>query len=91
MENKIKMPGGHNIKIENRNRFEATGIINVLTFNEDTVILNTTLGVLNIKGKNMKVNKLNVDNGDIVIAGEISSLVYSSKEAKGSFLKKMFK
>lgn len=89
--NNNKTFSGHNIKLENRNKFEATGVINVLTFNEDNVILNTSLGILNIHGKNMKVNKLNVDNGDVTIVGEIYSLIYSSKEAKGNFMKKLFK
>jgi hypothetical protein len=51
------------------------------------------MGTLEIRGKDMKVNKLNVDTGDMLIEGEFNFLAYTSKEKgkKGSVLKKMFK
>lgn len=83
----------HIVNIDNRQRVDITGVIEVITFNEQNVVLNTVLGGLNIKGKNMKVNKLNVDNGDMSIEGEVQSLTYVSKEVgeKESFVKKLFK
>ncbi|HBG38449.1 MAG TPA: sporulation protein YabP [Clostridiaceae bacterium] len=91
METNIKKE--HSLNLLNRQKLDLTGVVDVISFNEDSVILNTKLGTLNIKGKNMRVNKLNVDNGDMTIAGEILSLVYLTKEAsnKESLLKKLFK
>lgn len=91
METNIKKE--HSLNLLNRQKLDLTGVVDVISFNEDNVILNTKLGTLNIKGKNMRVNKLNVDNGDMTIAGEILSLVYLTKEAsnKESVLKKLFK
>ncbi|HCL50413.1 MAG TPA: sporulation protein YabP [Clostridiaceae bacterium] len=91
METNIKKE--HSLNLLNRQKLDLTGVVDVISFNEDSVILNTKLGTLNIKGKNMRVNKLNVDNGDMTIAGEILSLVYLTKEAsnKESVLKKLFK
>lgn len=91
METNIKKE--HSLNLLNRQKLDLTGVVDVISFNEDSVILNTNLGTLNIKGKNMRVNKLNVDNGDMTIAGEILSLVYLTKEAsnKESVLKKLFK
>lgn len=94
MENKvIKSPQNHIIHMENRQRIDITGVINATEFNEDNIILQTQMGNLNIKGKSLKVNKLNVDTGDMCIEGEILSLTYTSKEAgnKESILKKLFK
>jgi sporulation protein YabP len=56
-------------------------------------MLSTVMGVLIIKGRNMKMNKLNVDNGDMSIEGEVVSFTYTSKdgEKKESVLKKLFK
>lgn len=82
----------HIVHIDNRERIEITGVTKVDTFNEDDVILHTVMGVLNIKGKNMKVNKLNVDTGDMLIEGMVYSMHYLSKDReKGSILKKLFK
>jgi sporulation protein YabP len=95
MENvkQIKIQHNHIIHIDNREKIEITGVTKVDTFNEDDVLLHTVMGVLNIKGKNMKVNKLNVDTGDMLIEGEVHSLHYLSKdkEKKGSLLKNLFK
>lgn len=88
-----KSQHSHIVHIDNRERIEITGVTKVDTFNEDDVILHTVMGVINVKGKDMKVNKLNVDTGDMLIEGMIYSLHYLSKdrEKKGSILKNLFK
>lgn len=87
-----KSQHNHMVHIDNRERIEISGVTKVDTFNEDDVILHTVMGVLNIKGKNMKVNKLNVDTGDMLIEGMVYSMHYLSKDKeKGSILKKLFK
>jgi sporulation protein YabP len=89
----LRNQNSHEIHIDNRKKLDITGVTRVITFNEDIVILHTIMGVLNIKGRDMKVNKLNVDNGDMSIEGEVYSLVYNTKDAekKESILKKLFK
>lgn len=83
----------HILHMDNRKKLDITGVTKVLTFNEEVVIINTIMGGLNIKGRGMKVNKLNVDNGEMSIEGEILSLIYTNKDNgnRESFLKKMFK
>ena len=59
-----------------------TGIVEVISFDEEKIMLNTKLGPLTIKGLGLKMNKLDVQNGDVIIVGEISAMIYSSKEIK---------
>ena len=40
------------------------------------------MGFLTIKGSELKMNKLDVQNGDLIIIGNIASIVYSNKEVK---------
>ncbi|WP_035380649.1 sporulation protein YabP [Fervidicella metallireducens] len=89
----LKQQYNHVIHIDSRQRIDITGVSEVITFNEDSVLLVTNMGTLNIKGKNMKVNKLNVDNGDMSIEGEFISLTYINKDVKNkeSIMKKLFK
>ena len=54
----------------------------VISFDEEKIMLNTKLGPLTIKGLGLKMNKLDVQNGDVIIVGEISAMIYSSKEIK---------
>ena len=83
-----------NLSMENRKKLSLTGVIEVLSFDEDKIILNTFLGGLTIKGEKLKMNKLDVQNGEVKIIGCINSYVYSGVEAKKdnrSLLKRLFK
>lgn len=95
MEDKKIINGSesHNVKMEGRKKLELTGISEVINFNEESIILETVMGGLIIKGSNMKVSALNVENGEMCIDGFISSLTYVSKNSgkKENILKKMFK
>lgn len=83
-----------NLTLENRKRLSLNGIIEVVSFNDDQIILNTSLGTLIIKGEGLRMNKLDVQNGDIMITGIINSCVYTNKESKQdkeSIIAKLFK
>jgi len=50
--------------------------------------------LLTVKGENLRINKLNLDNSELIIEGEILSLTYSDREYEkkgGNFLGKIFK
>lgn len=83
-----------NLFIENRKKVSITGVLEVLSFDDEKIMLNTVLGGLVIKGTKLKMNKLDVQNGDVIIVGNINSCVYSNVEAKKKsegFLKSLFK
>lgn len=92
-ENRLEEPRG-NIILENRKKLVLTGVEEVISFDDEKILLNTKLGFLTIKGSDLKMNKLDVQNGDVIIVGNVSSIVYSSKEAKKekeSIISKLFK
>lgn len=83
-----------NVILENRERLNVTGIIDVLSFDDQIVIVETELGLLTVKGENLRINKLNLDNSEVVIEGEISNLSYSEKDLQktnSNFFNKIFK
>ena len=83
-----------NLSLESRRKLSLTGVAEVVNFNDKQITLNTNFGVLNIKGENLKMTKLDVQNGDIIIIGKINSFVYSGGEARQdneSILSKLFK
>ncbi|CCJ34328.1 MULTISPECIES: sporulation protein YabP [Caloramator] len=88
-----KIVKDHKIYIDNRKKIDITGVNTIYTFNEEQVSLSTIMGNLLIRGKDLKVNKLNVDTGEVSIVGEINSLTYISKDENRSesFIKKLFK
>lgn len=81
-----------NATLEDRKRLVITGVIEVVRFNEEQINLNTSLGALIIRGENLKMNKLDVQNGDVVVTGLVSSLIYSGgKKDNESIIAKLFK
>ncbi len=83
-----------NLVLENRNRLNITGVLDVLSFDDQIIIVETELGLLTVKGDNLRINKLSIDTSEVVVEGEITSLSYSSKDLdkkSESFLGKIFK
>ena len=68
-----------NIILENREKLTLSGVRDVLSFDDQIVIVETELGLLTIKGQNLKITKLSIDTGDVVVEGDILNLGYSEK------------
>lgn len=71
----------HKIMLDNREKGKITGILDVISFDETTIILDTDMGLLTIKGKDLHVSRLTLEKGEIDIEGRTDSLVYSSNES----------
>ena len=84
-----------NIILENRKKLSISGVLDVLSFDDQIVIVETDLGMLTIKGEDLRINKLSIDTTEVVIEGSINSLIYSNKTDKksnsGSLIGKIFK
>ena len=94
-KNSIKDNGTsvQNLILENREKLSISGVIDVLSFDDQIVILETQLGMLTIKGEDLRINKLSIDTQDVIIEGSINNLSYSDKEDRksGGILGKIFK
>lgn len=96
MEDKISPRiNGHKLEVLDRKIVNLQGIKDVHSFNEDTVILETELGLLTIRGEDLHINNLNVEQSNLNITGRILSFTYSEnmdlRSKGGNFLGKMFK
>jgi sporulation protein YabP len=83
-----------NIILENREKLSISGVLDVLSFDDQVVILETELGLLTVKGENLHINKLSIDTSEVIVEGDISCLAYSDKDnekEKGNFISKIFK
>ncbi|NLM43378.1 MAG: sporulation protein YabP [Clostridiales bacterium] len=84
----------HSITLEDREKLYITGVTDVDSFNDTTVIVGTQMGELIIKGEDLSISSLDIDNGNLMIKGLIYSMVYESKTAYKSekgFFKSLFK
>lgn len=84
-------PENHKLSLDNRERLQMSGVKEVITFNDAKIVLQTSMGMLEFKGKNLNIQQLNLDEGNIDIKGTFNELIYSNKTAEKNFFKKLFK
>lgn len=77
-ENTKKTNTFQNLFLENREKLNVTGVLDVLSFDDQIIIAETDLGLLTIKGENLKINKLSLDTSDFIVEGYISNINYSN-------------
>ena len=89
------LSGPSNITIKDRKSIEISGIKQVDSFDNQEFLLDTIVGYLHIKGKNLTLGKMDNDNKEVVINGSIDSINYVESMLKGNskekFMKKLFK
>ena len=59
-----------NVILENRGKLSVSGVNDVLSFDDQVVIVDTELGLLTVKGENIRINKLSLDTAEVIIEGE---------------------
>ena len=84
------------INVVRRESLSATGVVDVISFDEEMIIAETELGMMIIKGVNLHVNRLSLENGELAIDGEIESIAYEdsagyAKSGGKSLLGKLFR
>ena len=82
-----KMP--HNIIMEERKKLSVSGVLDIDSFDEQTIIAITEQGELTIRGSNLHITRLNLEQSELLVEGEVSSLAYTDirPQAKGIFAK----
>ena len=74
----------HNLILENREKLSLSGVLDVESFDEESIILHTDMGILIIKGDELHINKLNIDSSEIIIEGSINSCNYADASGYGA-------
>lgn len=85
--------GSSNLIVENRQTLVLTGVTDVDSFDEGSVMLYTELGELVIKGRKLHINTMNVETGDLSVEGDICALIYGDRDQKkkATLIGKLFK
>lgn len=87
----IKLP--HNLIIEDRKKINISGVEEVESFDDESVILLTTMGELTVRGSDIRIGKLSTESGDLSITGNIRAVSYndSDDDAGGGFFSRIFR
>ena len=92
-EKKINKIKNKNLILENREKLSVTGVVDIHSFDDELVLAQTDLGIITIKGDDLKMNKLNLENNELIVEGQISAIAYSDvvSSKKSGFMNKLFK
>jgi len=91
-----KSASRHAVTIDRRSAVSVTGVLDVISFDEETIIAETEMGILILRGANLHVNRLHLDSGELNVDGEIVSVTYEDSagtfgKGKTSFFSRLFK
>lgn len=78
----------HSISMKNRDGLTITEVEDVESFDEEKVIVHTSMGILTVMGADFRIHKLNIDEGQLVIDGAVDEIKYSDsaeREQRGGF------
>ena len=67
----------HKVTLNNRRSGSFTGILDVISFDIAEILLETEMGMLHVKGKDLHVNRLNLEKGEVDIEGMVEAFTYS--------------
>jgi len=83
----------HRIEMVDRTSLSITGVSDVINFDESSVVLQTSGGILSIDGQELHIVNLNVDSGEISVSGNVSGIIYPESLGKsgGGFFRKKAK
>lgn len=76
----------HTLLIEGRRRMRITGVLDVESFQEDEMTVQTQAGTLTVWGEGLKLGKLNPEDGQVLLEGDILSVEYEQPQPERRLL-----
>ena len=85
----------HKIVVDQRRSAVVSGVSEVISFDEETAVAETDLGVIVIRGAGLHVDGVDLDGGLLELEGDIESITYEDRgrflKGRGGFLKKILR
>ena len=76
------MQGNQKIVITDRTHLEIDSVTSVRAFDEDGVLLDSSLGRISVEGRELKIENFEKATGKILVTGSISGIFYLEKMEK---------
>lgn len=82
-EERLQLP--HKLTLNERKNLTMTGVSEVVSFDEDAVVLRTGLGTLVVHGKDLQLKTLSPEGGQVTVTGTVTALIYEQPRNDGFF------
>ncbi len=80
----------HKLSLNSREHLTMSGVTEVVRFDEETVVLKTSQGLLNVHGQGLQLKNLSLEGGQVAVEGTVDALIYETiRPASG--LRRLFK
>ena len=92
-DNRMRPEAAPHIILEERERLSVSGVEEVESFDENTIVMSTSRGTLVIRGENLHIEQLSLDGGDLKVEGDIDALTYEDggRDRSGGLLARLFR
>lgn len=78
----------HKLTLSDRHSLTVTGVSDVISFDDNAVIMATALGTLSVHGSGLQLKTLSIDGGQVAVEGQVAALIYEEPRPAG-LLKRM--
>ena len=86
MATEMQLP--HSLTLKDRKILTMSGVTEVVSFDENSVVLHTELGTLSIHGRDLQLKNLTLDGGQVAVEGHVAALIYEEPRPSG-FLRRL--
>ena len=80
----------HKLSLNQRKQLTMTGVTEVVSFEESSVVLRTSLGTLIVQGRELQLKTLSLEGGQVEVDGHIAALVYEESRQEGGWISRLF-
>ena len=87
MAEQIALP--HKLTLNERKQLTMTGVSEVVSFDENAVVLHTAQGTLLVQGEGLQLKNLSPEGGQVAISGKVTALAYQEPRPAGGWLRRL--
>lgn len=86
-EDKLQMP--HKLILNERRQLTMTGVTEVVSFDENAIVLCTELGRMTVHGQGLQLRQLALDGGQVAVDGTVCAIVYEEARQSGGWFRRL--
>lgn len=89
-ENKSETFSGERVTLDGRRLLRATGVKEVLRFDDTVVVLQTADRLLVVRGEALALSRLSPEDGQVEVRGQVDGLSYEQGGQEKGLLRRLF-
>lgn len=87
-DQKLALP--HKLTLNERKNLTMSGVTEVVRFDDESIVLRTSLGTLMVQGSGLQLKTLSLDGGQVAVDGSIQALIYEQSRTEHTGWRRLF-